>query len=239
MRRAFSAVPTAAQMPWPSDPVATSTNDSRGVGWPSRSESSRAELQQSSRGKRPGVRPRRVEDRRGMSLREHEAIVVGFCGFFGSKRISPKNSVATISAADMQVVGWPLPASVVERIESMRSSVARFSSACDGCVSHFGSRVYHFGSRSERSRAARAGSARPADPAAPPAGPSPPASRRRGRRTRGHPVTAGNGAASARPRSWSRTACRRSRMRPIRVRSSAMLRSKNPPSRSSHIVLTA
>ena len=38
MRRALSAMPMPAQSPWPSDPVATSTNGSRGVGWPSRSD---------------------------------------------------------------------------------------------------------------------------------------------------------------------------------------------------------
>jgi hypothetical protein len=48
------------------------------------------------------------------------------CGCCGSKRISAKNSAATRSAADAHVVGWPLPAAVVERIESMRSCVATF-----------------------------------------------------------------------------------------------------------------
>ena len=77
MRRALSAVPTAAQMPWPSEPVATSTNDSRGVGCPSRSESNRRSLSSSARGKEPGVRPGGVEDRRRVPLRQHEAVVVG------------------------------------------------------------------------------------------------------------------------------------------------------------------
>ena len=48
----------------------------------------------------------------------------GWCGFAGSKRISEKKSAATTSAADAQVVGWPLPAAVVARIESIRSWVA-------------------------------------------------------------------------------------------------------------------
>ena len=76
MRRAFSAVPIAAQMPWPSEPVATSTNGSRGVGWPSRSESDRAQLQQLGAIEGAGLGPRRVEDRRGVPLRQHEAIAV-------------------------------------------------------------------------------------------------------------------------------------------------------------------
>src|SRR5262245_54634127 len=45
-------------------------------------------------------------------------------GSFGSKRISPKNSAATRSAAEQQLVGWPLPASDVDRTESMRRRVA-------------------------------------------------------------------------------------------------------------------
>jgi len=53
IRLAFSAVPTAAQIPWPSDPVATSMNGSRGVGCPSRSESSRRSFRRSARWKAP------------------------------------------------------------------------------------------------------------------------------------------------------------------------------------------
>ena len=50
----------------------------------------------------------------------------GCCGCAGSNRISEKNRAATRSAADMHVVGCPLPASVVARIDSMRSRVAMF-----------------------------------------------------------------------------------------------------------------
>jgi hypothetical protein len=38
--------------------------------------------------------------------------------------MTPKNSVDTISAADAQLVGCPLPAAVVARIEWIRSLVA-------------------------------------------------------------------------------------------------------------------
>jgi hypothetical protein len=55
-----------------------------------------------------------------------------FFGSLGSNRISPKKSVATISAADRQLVGWPVPASVVERTESIRSWVATFCRAASG-----------------------------------------------------------------------------------------------------------
>src|SRR5688572_12621337 len=46
--------------------------------------------------------------------------------FFGSNRISARNSDATRSAAEQQLVGWPLPASDVERTESIRRRVAAF-----------------------------------------------------------------------------------------------------------------
>jgi hypothetical protein len=66
-----------------------------------------------------------------------------FLGFFGSYRISTKKSVAMISAADMHVVGWPLPASDVERIESIRSRVAMlWSAGTEGSVMAE-ARVYH------------------------------------------------------------------------------------------------
>src|SRR6516164_9203202 len=53
----------------------------------------------------------------------------GLCGFCGSKDISAKKSAEVTSAIDIQLVGWPLPASDVDRIESMRRRVAMFCSA--------------------------------------------------------------------------------------------------------------
>src|SRR2546428_6085271 len=47
------------------------------------------------------------------------------CGSAGRKRMTSKKSAATRSAAEQQLVGWPLPAAVVARIEWMRSRVAR------------------------------------------------------------------------------------------------------------------
>ena len=76
MRRAFSALPIAAQMPCPSDPVATSTNGSRGVGCPSRSESDLAQLQQLGAIEGAGLGPGGVQNRRGVALRQDEAIAV-------------------------------------------------------------------------------------------------------------------------------------------------------------------
>src|SRR5687768_3909624 len=53
----------------------------------------------------------------------------GFCGSRGSYRISAKKRAATISAAEQHVLGWPLPASLVARTESIRRRVAMFISA--------------------------------------------------------------------------------------------------------------
>ena len=106
MRRALSAMPTPAARPWPSEPVATSTNGRRGVGWPSRSDSSSRSFSELARAGRGRLRPtrRRASARRGPST-ARSGRSRSLCGFCGSKRISPKNSVGTISAAEQHVVG--------------------------------------------------------------------------------------------------------------------------------------
>ena len=48
----------------------------------------------------------------------------GYLGSLGLNRITEKKRVATISAAEQQLVGCPLPASVVERTLSIRSRAA-------------------------------------------------------------------------------------------------------------------
>jgi hypothetical protein len=45
-------------------------------------------------------------------------------GLRGSYRITEKNKTDMISAAETQLVGCPLPAAVVARIDSIRSLVA-------------------------------------------------------------------------------------------------------------------
>ena len=60
-----------------------------------------------------------------MPLRHDQSVGAGVPGLTGSKRISA-NSAAMMSAADWQVVGCPLPAAVVARMDSIRSRVARF-----------------------------------------------------------------------------------------------------------------
>src|SRR5690606_599246 len=50
-------------------------------------------------------------------------------GLSGSKRIPPKKRAATMSAAEQQEDGCPLPAAVVLRTESMRRRVAMLWSA--------------------------------------------------------------------------------------------------------------
>ena len=74
MRRALSAMPTPAHRPCPSDPVATSTNGSLGVGCPSRSDESSAQLHHFVARKRAGRGPRRIQNRRRVAFRQHEAI---------------------------------------------------------------------------------------------------------------------------------------------------------------------
>ena len=64
-----------------------------------------AQLQQLGAIEGAGFGPRGVENRRGVALRQHEAIALGWCGSFGSKRISAKNSAAMRSAAEQQLVG--------------------------------------------------------------------------------------------------------------------------------------
>ena len=48
-------------------------------------------------------------------------------GWSGSRRIVAKNKAATRSAAEAALVGCPLPAAVVARIDSIRSRVATSS----------------------------------------------------------------------------------------------------------------
>src|SRR6478672_11547186 len=50
----------------------------------------------------------------------------GLRGSFASNRISSKKRVETMSAADKHVVGWPVPASLVDLTESIRSCAAMF-----------------------------------------------------------------------------------------------------------------
>ena len=89
-----------------------------------------AQLQQLGAVEGAGLGPGGVENRRGVPLRQHEAIAARDAADpCGSKRISAKNSAAMRSAAEQHWSGWPLPASVVARIESMRSRVAMFFSA--------------------------------------------------------------------------------------------------------------
>ena len=125
MRRALSAMPIAAQMPWPSEPVATSTNGSRGVGCPSRSDPILRSFSSSSRSKQRRPRPtrRRGSAPRGPSTARSDRSRDS-AGRFGSKRISAKNSAAMMSAADSSWSDGRCRPRCVERTESMRSCAA-------------------------------------------------------------------------------------------------------------------
>src|SRR6187401_3140308 len=132
MRRALSAMPTPAHNPWPSDPVATSTHGSRGVGCPSRSESSFRSVSKSSRGMMPTSAQAAYRIGAACPFDRTKRSLSSLRGFAGSYRISTKNNAAMISAADMHVDGCPVPASLVAITESMRRRVAMFLSA-DTC----------------------------------------------------------------------------------------------------------
>ena len=79
--------------------------------------------------------PRGVKKRRRMTLREHEPIVVMELQSFASKRISPKNSAATRSAAEQQLVGCPA-ARLGSRPERVDSKARRniFQGGNDRCT---------------------------------------------------------------------------------------------------------
>src|SRR6266511_3635784 len=126
MRRAFNALPTAAQMPWPSEPVATSTKGSFGVGWPSRSDPICRSVSSSRRSNAPASAQAAYRIGAACPFDNTNRSLSGLAGSFGSKRISAKKSAAIRSAIEQQLVGCPLPASEVERSESMRSRVAMF-----------------------------------------------------------------------------------------------------------------
>ena len=117
--RAPMARPAPTESPWPSEPVAASTPGMRGVGWPSSSLENCAQGHQARDREHSGFGQRGIENRRGMALRQHEAVAVMRIGILGIEFHGVEKSPATSSAADMQEVGWPEPAAVVAIIEKM------------------------------------------------------------------------------------------------------------------------
>jgi hypothetical protein len=134
MRRALSAMPIPAGSPCPSDPVATSTNGNRGVGCPSKSDPIVRSFSSSDRSNAPASAQAAYRIGAACPFDSTNRSAPACRGRFGSNRNSPKKSDAMISAADMQLVGWPLPAAVVARTESMRSRVAMLWRAGMGAV---------------------------------------------------------------------------------------------------------
>ena len=128
-RRPASAIPTAIGSPWPSEPVATSTNGSRGVGWPSRSDPIVRSFRSSPRSNAPASAHAAYNTGAACPFDRMNRSLSGWRGSLGSNRISAKNRAATRSAAEQQLVGWPLPASDVDLMESIRSRVATFFNA--------------------------------------------------------------------------------------------------------------
>ena len=119
-RRRAQAMPAAAQSPCPSEPVATRTQGTRGVGCPSSGLSNRRSVARSW-----SIAPAsfRTAHRMGAAwpLESTNTSASFPVGSRGSKRISWKKSVETMSAADMQLVGWPEAASAVDSRQCRRS----------------------------------------------------------------------------------------------------------------------
>src|SRR5829696_7279919 len=106
-----------------------STNGRRGVGCPSRSDFKVRKPSKSSLGNRPASAQAAYSKGAACPLERTNRSLLGALGFFGSYRITEKNKVATISAAEQQLDGWPLPASLVARTLLIRSSVALLCNA--------------------------------------------------------------------------------------------------------------
>src|SRR5688572_26337363 len=113
-------MPAAAESPCPSEPVATLTQGTSGVGWPSsglvdlRNESGSSEIAPASlnAAQRIGA---------AWPFDITNASVFRALGSLGSNRISWKKRTDMISAHDMQVVGCPEAASEVAWREIRRS----------------------------------------------------------------------------------------------------------------------
>src|SRR5882724_2452055 len=114
-------MPTPTLKPCPSEPVATSTKDSRGVGCPSRSLFNSRNVFRCSRGKSPNSAQAAYSSGAACPFDKIKRSLLAYRGSFGSNRMCPKNSAATKSAAEQHDVGWPLPAAVVAAIESIRN----------------------------------------------------------------------------------------------------------------------
>src|SRR5207249_5981563 len=119
---AASALPKPTESPWPSEPVATSTQGILGVGWPSRLLSSWRRVRTSFSSMMPASAYAAHNSGAACPFDKTKRSFAGFRGSLGSKRISLKKMTETRSAADKQDEGWPEPASVVafrERILSL------------------------------------------------------------------------------------------------------------------------
>src|SRR5207244_6339233 len=98
----------------PSEPVATSTKFNLGVGWPSRSDAMVRKRNSSSGLNAPASAQAGYRSGAAWPLDRTNRSLFGYLGFFGSNRMTAKNRVATMSAAEQPLVGCQLPASVVE-----------------------------------------------------------------------------------------------------------------------------
>jgi len=98
--------------PCPRDPVAKSTNESLGVGWPSRSDPINQSFIKSSLGTVPAADQAAYKIGAAWPFERMNLSLSNDLGWAGSNLMPCsgwKNRVVMISAIDMQLVGWPAP----------------------------------------------------------------------------------------------------------------------------------
>ncbi len=117
--------PTPMGRPWPSEPVATSTQGSTGVGWPSMRLPSWRSVMHFLVGDGARRLVDRIEQRRGVPFGENQMVVVGVVRDARSRSADTGSSARPVrSAADIDEVGCPEPALVVQRMLSTRNCCA-------------------------------------------------------------------------------------------------------------------
>src|SRR5262249_1429207 len=103
-------MPMPTGRPCPNEPVAISTNDKREVGCPSKSEVTVRNFKRSLFGKRPASAHAAYSNGAAWPFDKTNRSLLRALGFVGSYRMTEKNSAATMSAAEQQLDGCPLPA---------------------------------------------------------------------------------------------------------------------------------
>src|SRR5215218_2683457 len=114
-------MPTPIGSPWPSEPVATSTSGTFGIGWPWSRDPSFRKVRSSSSSMTPTALSIAYSSGDAWPLENTTWSLLGSSGRSTSKRRCSAISTAIRSAADIDEVGWPDPAAADARTESTRS----------------------------------------------------------------------------------------------------------------------